>query len=358
VEILFQILGEFKMADVRLFECGARVEGQKVNVAKSVKVGEGVVIKGKDIDIEDNVTIGNNTTISADIIHIGFGSKIEENSKIILNGQNTRFSIGDNCLFGHDNKIIVPFFEAGDYVTVHNHTFVNGANPVKIGSNVWIGQNCILNSVDPLTIGNGVGIGTYSCVWTHGGHGELLEGCLIFKRAPVTIEDDVWIVGSYNVISPGVTLGTKSVILTGSVVTKDVPAYACVAGNPAKDITDKVSTYRKITLEEKYEMMKGFERDFVDAFYKQTALETENGWRIKEGEKTYEIIFLEEANDKNVKENNSTNLVFTKKNVVTNSYNRTTIFDLNTKTYTKKRTELEVKAIKFLLYSKARFLPA
>jgi hypothetical protein len=194
-------------------------------------------------------------------------------------------------------------------------------------------------------------------VWTHGGHGELLEGCLIFKRASVTIEDDVWIVGSYNVISPGVTLGAKSVILTGSVVTKDVPAYACVAGNPAKDITDKVPTYRKITPKEKYEMMKGFEKDFVDAFYKQTALETDNGWRIKEGEKTYEIIFLEEATDKNVKEDDSTKLVFTKKNAVTKSYNKITIFDLGTKTYTKKRTELEIKAIRFLLYSKARFLP-
>jgi maltose O-acetyltransferase len=346
------------MANVKLFDGCSRVEGQKLNVAKSVKLGDKVLIKGKEIVIEDNVVIGYNTTISADFIHVGFGSKIEENSKIILNGQNTRFSIGDNCLFGHDNKIIVPFFEAGDYVTLHNHTFVNGSNPVKIGSNVWIGQNCILNSVEPLTIGNGVGIGTYSCVWTHGGHGELLEGCLIFKRAPIAIEDDVWIVGSYNVISPGVTLGTKSVILTGSVVTKNVPAYACVAGNPAKDITDKVPTYRKITLQEKYEMMRGFEKDFVEAFYKKTAHETENGWRIEEGNETYEIIFLEEANDKNVKGDDATKLVFTKKNAVTNSYNRTTIFDLNTKTYTKKRTELEIKAIKFLLYSKARFLPA
>lgn len=345
------------MVDARLFEGGARVEGQKVSVAKSVKLGEDVVIRGKEIDIEENVTIGYSTTISADIIHIGYGSKIEENSKIILNGENTSFSIGDNCLFGHDNKIIVPVFVAGDYVTLHNHTFVNGTNPVNMGSNVWIGQNCILNSVEPLTIGNGVGIGTYSCVWTHGGHGELLEGCLIFKRAPVVIEDDVWIVGSYNIISPGVTLGTKSVILTGSVVTKNVPAYACVAGNPARDITDKVATYRKVTVEEKYEMMKGFEKDFVDAFYRKTANETQNGWRIKEGEKTCEIIFLEEANDKNVRKDDSTKLVFTKKNTVTNSYDRITIFDLDTKTYTKKRTELEIKAIKFLLYSKARFLP-
>jgi len=346
------------MSDARSFEEGARIDGQKKTIARTAKFGENVVITGKEVIIEDNVIIGHDTTISADFIHVGFGSKIEENSKIILNGANTKFSIGDNCLFGHDNKIIVPSFEAGDFVTLHNHTFVNGSNPIKIGSNVWIGQNCILNSVEPLTIGNGVGIGTYSCVWTHGGHGELLEGCLIFKKAPVTIEDDVWIVGSYNVISPGVTLGTKSVILTGSVVTKNVPPRACFAGNPAKDISDKVPTYKEITLEEKYEMMKGFERDFVNVFYEKTARETENGWRFNEGEKNYEIVFLEEANDMNVQEDESTKLVFTKKNALTKNLSKITIFDLETKTYTKRRTDLEIKAIKFLLYSKARFLPA
>jgi acetyltransferase-like isoleucine patch superfamily enzyme len=116
---------------------------------------------------------------------------------------------------------------------LHNHLLVNGYKPCNLGHNVWIRQNCILNSTDRLTIGNGVGIGTYSCVWTHGFFGELIGGCTIFKIAPVLIEDDVWLIGSFNVISPGITIGKRSVILTGSVVTKDVPPYACVAGNPA-----------------------------------------------------------------------------------------------------------------------------
>ena len=86
---------------------------------------------------------------------------------------------------------------------MHNHLLVNGHKPCTVGHDVWIGQNCILTSTDRLTIGNGVGIGTYSCVLTHGFHGELLEWCKIFKLALTVIEDDIWIVGSYNIVSPG-----------------------------------------------------------------------------------------------------------------------------------------------------------
>lgn len=95
-------------------------------------------------------------------------------------------------------------------------------------------------------------------------------------------------VGSYNVISPGVTLGRKSVILTGSVVTKDVAPYSCVGGNPAIDITNKLPPYRKVTIEEKYEMMKKFIKEFVDTFYKNN-IKLENGWCIKDDKHTYEL---------------------------------------------------------------------
>jgi len=49
------------------------------------------------------------------------------------------------------------------------------------------------------------------------------------------IEDDVWI-GFKATILKGVTIGRGSVIAAGSVVTKDVPPYTLVAGNPAQII--------------------------------------------------------------------------------------------------------------------------
>lgn len=54
----------------------------------------------------------------------------------------------------------------------------------------------------------------------------------------VVVEDDVWI-GYGAIILSGVTLGEGCIIASGSVVTKDVPAYTIVGGNPAKPLTQR-----------------------------------------------------------------------------------------------------------------------
>ena len=51
----------------------------------------------------------------------------------------------------------------------------------------------------------------------------------------IVIKDYAWI-GSKSVILPGVTIGENAVVGAGSIVTKDVPDNAIVAGNPAKII--------------------------------------------------------------------------------------------------------------------------
>jgi maltose O-acetyltransferase len=52
---------------------------------------------------------------------------------------------------------------------------------------------------------------------------------------PVTIGDDVWI-GTRVIILPGVTVGSHAILGAGAVVTKDVPEWAIVGGNPARVI--------------------------------------------------------------------------------------------------------------------------
>ena len=52
------------------------------------------------------------------------------------------------------------------------------------------------------------------------------------SRPPI-IEDDVWL-GANVTVLPGRRIGTGSIVAAGSVVTRDVPAFAVVAGNPAK----------------------------------------------------------------------------------------------------------------------------
>ena len=53
------------------------------------------------------------------------------------------------------------------------------------------------------------------------------------------IEDDVWI-GANAIVLKGVTIGEGSIIAAGAVVTKNVPAYSLVGGNPAKVIREGI----------------------------------------------------------------------------------------------------------------------
>jgi acetyltransferase-like isoleucine patch superfamily enzyme len=69
-------------------------------------------------------------------------------------------------------------------------------------------------------------------------------------KGPTTVGHDVWI-GYRSLIMPGVSIGNGAVIGAGSVVTKDVPPYAVVAGNPAKLIrirfdTDTIATLQSV----------------------------------------------------------------------------------------------------------------
>ena len=55
------------------------------------------------------------------------------------------------------------------------------------------------------------------------------------SKGDIIIKDDVWI-GMNSIILSGVTINQGAIVAAGSVVTKDIPAYAIVGGNPAKVI--------------------------------------------------------------------------------------------------------------------------
>ena len=60
---------------------------------------------------------------------------------------------------------------------------------------------------------------------------------------PIVIEDYAW-VGSRATVLPGVTIGKGAIVAAGSVVTKDVPAFAVVGGVPAKVIGQRAQDLR------------------------------------------------------------------------------------------------------------------
>jgi acetyltransferase-like isoleucine patch superfamily enzyme len=130
--------------------------------------------------------------------------------------------------------------ELGDDVYVGHYAILKGyhLNRMVIGDGTWIGQQCFLHSAGGIVVGRNVGIGPGVQILTSSHRLDqldrpILHADLVF--APVTIEDDGDL-GAAAVILPGVTVGRGAQVGAGAVVSSDVPAYAIVAGVPARPI--------------------------------------------------------------------------------------------------------------------------
>jgi maltose O-acetyltransferase len=119
---------------------------------------------------------------------------------------------------------------------------------VKLGNNSGIGYRCYIQG--PTLIGNNVMMAPEVLIYTINHETSNIEIPMcqqgITSPKTVQIEDDVWI-GTRAIILPGVTIGNGSIIAAGAVVTKDVPPYTVVGGNPAKILRDRRAEYSKST---------------------------------------------------------------------------------------------------------------
>lgn len=106
----------------------------------------------------------------------------------------------------------------------------------KMGNHSVINFGCYLDNRRGIVVGNNVGIAHNTKIYTLGHNLESPE--FETKGAQVTIEDDVFIF-SNTIVMPGVTIGHGAIVLAGSVVTKDVPEWTIVGGNPAKVIKER-----------------------------------------------------------------------------------------------------------------------
>ena len=78
--------------------------------------------------------------------------------------------------------------------------------------------------------------------------GALADG-MPASKGPIEVMNDVWI-GTGSTILSGVTIGNGAIIMAGSIVTKDVPAFTIVGGIPAKPVKKRFSDQEIQALEE------------------------------------------------------------------------------------------------------------
>jgi maltose O-acetyltransferase len=105
---------------------------------------------------------------------------------------------------------------------------------IRLGAHAFLNFNCVILDVVEVTIGEGAQIGPAVQIYAadHPRDPAERRSGLEFGR-PVRIRPNAWI-GGGAIILPSVTIGEDAVVGAGSVVTRDVPAGATVAGNPGR----------------------------------------------------------------------------------------------------------------------------
>ncbi|MBM3126661.1 MAG: hypothetical protein FJZ87_16585, partial [Chloroflexi bacterium] len=186
-----------------------------------------------DVKIGRWTTFGRNVKIKSHLVRIGkgvvFHDNIQINSSVLI--------IGDGVIIQEGVKINASEFTIGDYGTIYFGCFFPGPGTLHIGHNFWLGNNSVVDCLGGTTIGNNVGIGAHSQLWSHMKFGDVIAGCRFHTTNPLTIGNDVWLVG-HNLVAP-VTIEDRVLAMLGSLIVKDIPADRTVAGSPAKDVTDK-----------------------------------------------------------------------------------------------------------------------
>ncbi|WP_205857487.1 acyltransferase [Phytoactinopolyspora endophytica] len=151
-----------------------------------------------------------------------------------LADRNAQFA--DRCFVSELAACYPDELVMGERSYIAAFAYVTGS--VRMGADTTVNAYTIVRG--NIRLGDGVRIGAHSSLL---GFNHSMEPDRPVFRQPVaskgiTVGDDVWI-GSNVVVVDGVAIGEHSVIGAGAVVTRDVPAWAVVAGNPARRLRDR-----------------------------------------------------------------------------------------------------------------------
>ncbi|MBP3960811.1 sugar O-acetyltransferase [Gemmata sp. G18] len=125
----------------------------------------------------------------------------------------------------------------GDTVWLQPPFYCDYGSNIHLGEKVFFNFNCVLLDVCEIRIGARTLVGPAVQIYaaTHPLDAELRKTREFGK--PITIGSDVWI-GGGAIICPGATIGDRTVIGAGSVVTGHIPAGVIAVGNPCRVVRE------------------------------------------------------------------------------------------------------------------------
>lgn len=171
---------------------------------------------------------------SSSVLLPNFGIRLDNplNNRVYL-------QIGEKCII--DGRFI---FESNvGNIIVGNHSYIGAStfishNMIEIGNNVTIAWGCTIYDHDSHSVNyldRRKDIDDELKDIADNNSFIKNKNWSVVNTKPIIIKDDVWI-GMNCIILKGVTIGEGAIIGAGSVVTRDVPAWTVVAGNPARII--------------------------------------------------------------------------------------------------------------------------
>jgi len=124
----------------------------------------------------------------------------------------------------------------GSPVFVDNGVIISSPEKFFVGHHLGIGVGAFITAGGKVTVGNYVGIGPGVKIWSVNHIYKDPDQPWRFQGSEskeVVVGNDVWI-GAGSIILPGVTIGDGAIISAGTVLSKSIPPFALVAGNPGR----------------------------------------------------------------------------------------------------------------------------
>lgn len=200
------------------------ISGDQVEIGEGSSIGFLTIVRGKDIRLGPYVQIGAMTFLDTPTIHIGEGTKINE--QVFVGGlqfPDSRFIVGRNC-------------------QIMQLTYINPAPSVVIGDDAGIGGHCL--------------------IFGHSSFQNCFDGYAV-KFAPIEIGNGAGLAWRVFVL-PGTKIGDGSLIGANSLVSGTIPANTMAVGFPAKVVGRPPAFPRKLSDYEKVEMFRKITSAMVD----------------------------------------------------------------------------------------------
>jgi acetyltransferase-like isoleucine patch superfamily enzyme len=209
------------------------MESYDMSIIRLIKRSIREMLGTKNVLVDSNVL---------EFCSIGKQSTFNANSNLHVRNKSIKrnfVEIGQNSLI--DGEFIFETSEGK--ITIGDRTFIGGGTKficvsrIEVGNDVMFSWGCTI-----------IDTNSHSLLWNERKNDVLdwkrgieensigfYKNWSVVKSSPILIKDRAWI-GFNVIIMKGVTIGEGAVVAAGSVVTKDVPDYAIVGGNPAKII--------------------------------------------------------------------------------------------------------------------------